>query len=168
MCLEVALEMPKVYVASPMGFSEVTRPFMNEKVLPMLRGLGLEVIDPWSLTPQSEVDNALAIADPVKKEKALKELRFRIGQRNDAGIKAADFLVANLDGQEMDSGTASEIGAAGAMGKPIFAWRNDFRCSGELGAYVNLQVEYFIYVNGGTIVKSLDELVAVVKRFLAA
>ena len=156
----------KVYVASPMGFSEATRSYMNEVVLPMLRELGLEIIDPWALTPKREMLPGLAISDYHLRQQELKKLRFVIGERNAIGIANADFLVANLDGQEMDSGSASEIGAASVLKKPIFAWCSDFRQSGELGAVVNLQVEYFILSSNGSISGDLHELQQALRTYL--
>lgn len=158
--------MRKVYLASPMGFSEVTRPYMYETVIPKLHHLGLEVIDPWKLTPAEEIEAALATKDANERERKLCKLRLEIGRRNHGGIAAADFVIANLDGQEIDSGTASEIGAAAIAGKPVFAWRSDFRNSGELGAVVNLQVEYFVLMNGGYISRSLADLIEHLHGFL--
>jgi hypothetical protein len=43
-------------------------------------------------------------------------------------------------------------------GRKILARRSDFRQSGEEGATVNLQVEYWINFAGGTIVSSLTDL----------
>ncbi|MCC2631556.1 MAG: nucleoside 2-deoxyribosyltransferase [Patescibacteria group bacterium] len=156
----------KVYLASPMGFAESTKQYMYQYVIPMLESLGLEVIDPWKLTLQQEIDEVYAIKDMVVREEAFKTLRFVIGKRNAQGIAEADFLVANLDGQEMDSGTASEIGAGSITGKTVFAWRNDLRQSGELGAVINLQVEYFITVNGGSISRSLENLERTLRKYL--
>jgi hypothetical protein len=71
----------------------------------------------------------------------------------------ARLLVAQLDGQEVDGGTAAEIGYATALGLPCIAVRSDLRQSGEPGMTVNLQVEAFIAMSGGFITRSLDELV---------
>ena len=66
-----------------------------------------------------------------------------------------------LDGTDVDSGTASEIGFAFALGMPIVGFRTDLRATGDNeAAVVNLQVEYFIRASGGTIVTSLDAAVA--------
>lgn len=157
----------KVYVASPMGFCEATRVYMYKTVIPMLESLGLEIIDPWKLTPQEEVDTVLAITDFKEREEALGELRFKIGQRNAAGIEESNFMVANLDGQEVDSGTSGEIGAEFQSGKTVFGWRSDYRASGELGGKVNLQVEYFVLASGGSISTSLEELRQTLVEFLS-
>jgi nucleoside 2-deoxyribosyltransferase len=78
---------------------------------------------------------------------------------DEKAIEAADGLVAVLDGTDVDSGTASEIGYGSALGKQIIGYRSDSRLSADNESLVvNLQVEYFIRRNGGTIVRKLDEL----------
>ena len=70
-----------------------------------------------------------------------------------------------LDGADVDSGTAAEIGYAFARGTPIVGYRGDFRLAGDNeGAVVNLQVEYFIRASGGTIVTRLAEIAAAIRR----
>ena len=69
------------------------------------------------------------------------------------------FRVAVLDGTDVDSGTAAEIGYAFARGKLIVGYRGDFRLSADNeGSTVNLQVEYFIRASGGTIVERYEDL----------
>jgi nucleoside 2-deoxyribosyltransferase len=79
----------------------------------------------------------------------------------------ADGLLAVLDGVDIDSGTASEIGFAAALGKPIIGYRSDFRLSADNeGALVNLQVEYFIHLSGGKIVSRIDEVVEALRTLI--
>lgn len=47
------------------------------------------------------------------------------------GIRAADMLVAILDGVDVDSGTAFECGYAYSRGTPIIGVRTDLRSAGE-------------------------------------
>ena len=66
------------------------------------------------------------------------------------------MVLAVLDGTDVDSGTAAEIGYAFAKGRPILGYRGDFRLSADNeGSTVNLQVEYFITASGGTIFTSV-------------
>ena len=82
-----------------------------------------------------------------------------IARANHAAIDRCDALVAVLDGADVDSGTAAEVGYAFARRKPIVGYRGDVRLSADNeGAVVNLQVEYFIHESGGCIVRSLAEL----------
>jgi nucleoside 2-deoxyribosyltransferase len=82
-----------------------------------------------------------------------------MGATNRAAIDAADGVVAVLDGTDVDSGTAAEIGYAFARGKLIVGYRGDFRLSADNeGSIVNLQVEYFIRESGGTVVSRYEDL----------
>lgn len=54
------------------------------------------------------------------------------------GIDSADAVVALLEGDEIDSGTAWEIGYAYAKGKPVIGVRTDFRPGAEQGVNVML------------------------------
>jgi nucleoside 2-deoxyribosyltransferase len=69
------------------------------------------------------------------------------------------MLIAQLDGQEVDAGTAAEVGYAAALGLPCLGVRSDLRESGEPGMAVNLQVEAFVALSGGFVARSLQELV---------
>lgn len=135
-----------VYVASPLGFSVPTRLFYETRLLAGLIEAGLTVLDPWQLPPGGTFEDPV---DPMV-----------VGEKNARMIEKADAILAVLDGTDVDSGTASEIGYAAALGRPVVGYRSDIRQSGEAGAVVNLQVEYFIRVTGGRITPSLDEAVA--------
>ena len=84
---------------------------------------------------------------------------MKVAARNEKAIRKCDVIVAVLDGADVDSGTASEIGFAYALGKRIYGYRGDFRRAGDNeGSIVNLQVEHWIESSGGCIVTSLDRL----------
>ena len=86
-------------------------------------------------------------------------LKQSLGEKNAKAIRDANGMVAVLDGVDVDSGTAAEIGYAAALGKRIIGYRGDYRRTGEDPvSVVNLQVEYFIEKNGGVIVRTLKEL----------
>ena len=75
------------------------------------------------------------------------------------------MVLANLDGQDVDSGTAAEIGYAFAKGKPIIGYRGDLRLSSDnVGSTVNLQVEFFIRESGGEIVTSASTIPTALAR----
>ncbi|MGH2917944.1 MAG: nucleoside 2-deoxyribosyltransferase [Solirubrobacteraceae bacterium] len=143
---------PRCYIASPLGFSEAGRAYYVERYLPALSE-HVEPVDPWTLTEPA----AFAAARATGRER---ELGLEVGARNAEAIEAAQLLIAQLDGQEVDSGTAAEVGYAAALGRPCLGLRTDVRDSGEPGMAVNLQVEAFIALSGGFIAGSLDELVA--------
>ena len=81
------------------------------------------------------------------------------------GDRQAHGVVAILDGPDVESGTAAEIGYAFARGKLIVGYRGDFRLSADNeGSIVNLQVEFFIRQSGGTIVTRYEDLESSLRR----
>jgi nucleoside 2-deoxyribosyltransferase len=143
---------PRAYIASPLGFSEAGRRYYVEHFLPALRD-HVEPVDPWTLSLPEEF--AAAAADGRAREFGL-----QVGARNAQAIAGSQLVIAQLDGQEVDAGTASEVGYGAALGMPCVALRSDLRCSGEPGMTVNLQLEAFVALSGGFIAASLEELVA--------
>jgi len=158
--------MKKIYIASPLGFSEAGRLFLYEKLIPVLDDLSLICIDPWQLTPGSMIEGVNSIENWFEKKSEWVKLNRIIAENNKKGIEASDGLLAVLDGTDVDSGTAAEIGYAAALNKKICGYRSDFRRSGDNeGAVINLQVEYFILNSGGRIVSDLAELRNEMQRF---
>jgi len=161
--------MNKIYIASPFGFSEAGRFFLYEKLIPALKELNLICIDPWKLTAESLIEEVNSIENAVEKRKEWIKLNRIIAENNKKGIEESDGMLAVLDGTDVDSGTAAEIGYAAALNKKICGYRSDFRQSGDnSGAIINLQVEYFILNSGGQIVSNLSELKFELKKFFIA
>ena len=102
---------PRAYVASPLGFSEVGRAYYAERYLPALRD-HVEPVDPWALADPQE----FAAARAAGREH---ELGLEVGARNAAAIAGSQLVIAHLDGQEVDAGTAAEVGYAAALGPPV-------------------------------------------------
>lgn len=101
----------------------------------------------------------------VKRRDAWRKLNPEIGRKNQLLIDECDAIVAVLDGTDVDSGTAAEIGYGFAKGKPILGYRGDFRLSADNeGGIVNLQVEYFIRASGGDIITKIEELPTAIKK----
>ena len=149
----------RIYVASPLGFSEAGRHFQDTVLLPMLRGIGLDVLDPWALTDPARIAAVGAMAEGVARRQAWQALNREMAETNRAAIDRAQAMLAVLDGVDVDSGTAAEIGYAFARGLRIVGYRGDFRLSADNeGAAVNLQVEHFIRASGGTIVARVADL----------
>jgi nucleoside 2-deoxyribosyltransferase len=143
---------PRAYIASPLGFSEAGRMYYAERYLPALRE-HVVAVDPWTLSLPEE----FAVASV---EGRAREFGLEVGARNADAIRGAQLVIAHLDGQEVDAGTASEVGYAAALGLPCVALRGDLRSSGEPGMTVNLQLEAFVALSGGFVARSLAELVA--------
>ena len=159
----------KIYLAGPLGFSEAGRAFHATVVVPAVERLGHVALDPWSAANPLGIESGLAaeIAATTRmpygepRREAWRRLNPRIGAKNRDLIDACDLVFAVLDGVDVDSGTAAEIGYAFAKGKPILGYRGDFRLSADNdGSIVNLQVEYFIRASGGTIISRMDDFAA--------
>jgi nucleoside 2-deoxyribosyltransferase len=150
---------PTLYVAGPLGFSEAGRHFYTTVLIPYVRGLGYEVLDPWALTDPRKIEAVEKLPYGAPRRDAWRALNREIGAANRAAIDEANAVIAILDGVDVDSGTAAEIGYAFARGKLIVGYRGDFRLSADNeGGVVNLQVEFFIRESGGTIVHRYEDL----------
>jgi len=149
----------RIYLAGPLGFSEAGRHFYTSVLVPYVRGLGFEVLDPWTLTDSRKIQAVQGLPYGPAKREAWRTLNLEMGATNRAAIDAARAAKAVLDGTDVDSGTAAEIGYAFARRKLIVGYRGDFRLSADNeGSTVNLQVEYFIRESGGTIVERYEDL----------
>ena len=157
--------MSSIYLASPLGFAHSTHQFMHDLV-PRLRE-HVDVHNPWDVTGENDpFEGIFAIDSVAERDRRLAEVNRRLGRLNREAIDASDGLFAILDGVDVDSGTAAEVGYAFARDKYICGLRTDFRLAGDNpGSIVNLQVEYFIYESGGAIVGSADELVELARAF---
>ena len=74
----------------------------------------------------------------------------------------------HLDGTDVDSGTAAEIGYAAALHKPVVGLRLDLRVTGDNEAtIVNLQIEWFIRESGGRLLDTnVDDAIAALTKVL--
>ncbi len=138
-------------MASPLGFTESGRLFWREVLDPALRQAGIDVLDPWDAVAGGWFAEAETLREPERTVR-LAAVNERVGRRNVELIDRCDGVLAVLDGTDVDSGTAAEVGYAGARGKPVVGLRTDLRPGGDNRATpVNLQVAYFIYASGGTV-----------------
>lgn len=137
----------------------------------MIGGLGFDILDPWKLTSPDMVDRVVAMPYGEDKRAAWRTLNPVIGRNNRDAIKSCDLVVAVLDGTDVDSGTAAEIGYAAGIGKAIEGYRGDFRLASDNdGSTVNLQVEFFITgmpAYRGSIARDLLQLKAALGNFLS-
>ena len=157
---------PKVYLASPLGFSEAGRLFYYGKLVPLVVGVGFEVLDPWVLTADKILKPAISLSYGQTKKNKWQKINKIIGRNNTKAIKNCNLILAVIDGTDVDSGTASEIGYGTALGKAVIGYRSDFRLSSDNeGSTVNVQVEYFIKLNGGIITTNLNELKKILKNY---
>jgi len=127
----------KVFLATPL-FNEAEREF-NSSIAKRLRENGFEV---W-----------LAQEAPFIKQGTHKEKKA-IYEGDILALKTSDAVVAVLDGIEVDSGVAYEIGYAKALDKPIIGLKTDYRTFSEIEE-VNLMLEVPLI----KICKGIDEVI---------
>jgi len=155
-----------VYVASPLGFTLPTRIFYNRTLLPALVANGAEPLDPWA-APFQDLPEALRLPPGSARDEALAAANRRHGVYNRELLDMCRAVFAVLDGTDVDSGTASEIGYACALGRPVTAWRSDLRMTGDnAGCVVNLQVQHFIESSGGAVHTDLGAAVEALRVVL--
>lgn len=134
--------MPSIYAAGPSGFTAAGLTFHTGVILPALRAAGCTPLDPW--------DRAEPRAQRYAQSLAGADLDA-VCARNVELIDAADGVLAVLDGTDVDSGTAAEIGYAVARRVPVVGVRLDLRTTGDPGSTVNGQVEHFVTRSGGAL-----------------
>ena len=155
----------KLYLAGPYGFSEAGRAFLYGTLVPLLEQAGAAILDPWKLTDPTLFSAVTVMPPGEARVAAWRALNEVIARNNSQAIEACDLVAAVLDGSDIDSGTAAEIGFAYARGKTVLGYRSDFRLTSDNeGAVVNLQVEYFVRASGGGIYDSVGSLAEAVAR----
>jgi nucleoside 2-deoxyribosyltransferase len=117
---------------------------------------GLTPKDPWAgpspITPILESREY-----GVERRDALQVANLEQGRMDLRLIDESEAILASLDGQDVDSGTAVEIGYGFARGILIVGLRTDIRrCSDNEGSIVNLMIETCVVDSGGIMATSLD------------
>lgn len=102
-----------LYLASPYGFSAQWKRLLLPEFVTALEDLGLEVWEPFKRNGQVD------LAEPG--------WAYRVAQRDFQDVRDADGLFAIVNGTPPDEGVMVELGAAIALGKPTFLFRDDFR-----------------------------------------
>jgi len=157
----------KIYLAGPLGFSEAGREFHYRSIIPIIKNLGYSYYNPWKTKLNKKIERVSSLDYGKKKRNEWYKLNIEMGKLNTSEIDRSDILLAVLDGTDVDSGTAAEIGYAYARGKKIIGYRGDLRLSADNeGSTVNLQVEYFIRSSGGTIVTTIKQLQSELKKLI--
>ena len=102
-----------IYLASPYGFSAQWKRLLLPEFIRALENLGLEVWEPFARNGQ------VNLAEPG--------WAYRVAQRDLQDVRDAEALFAIVNGTPPDEGVMVELGAAIALGKPTFLFRDDFR-----------------------------------------
>lgn len=152
--------MKKLYLASPLGFSPENVGYLN-KVKVRLASLGFEIFDPWEQTQfKDRIETAAQESGYDARVDHFREVSRQIGMCNEGGIRWANYVLAVLDGTEVDSGTAAEVGFASALGKRCYGLRTDQRdCGDFVGLPINLQLLHFIDRSGGRMFRNIDDII---------
>lgn len=130
----------------------------------------VEGIDLYLPQENDAINNKNAYADSISIAKADMDK-----------LRESDILIAVIDGVEIDSGVAAEIGAFSMMDKPIFALYSDVRQQGrdndkKIQALINDGVEnQFMYRNlfviglikktKGGVYSSIEEIIFNINRY---
>ena len=121
------MSQPTLYLASPYGFSPHWRSRLLPDFVSALEALGLEVWEPFSRNGQVD------LAEPG--------WAWRVAQADLQDVRDADAFFAIVNGTPPDEGVMLELGAAIALVKPVFLYRDDFRrCSDSEDYPLNLMV----------------------------
>ncbi len=132
----------KIFIAGPL-FSQAEREF-NLKVDRFLKKHGFE-------TFLSQRDVGLLWEHVRKRGRRAYRAIYKGDLR---GLEGADAVVAILDGPDVDSGTAFEVGYACAKGKPVIGLKTDMRVFAR-GEVVNNMLAQGVK----KIVKNFDDLI---------
>lgn len=102
-----------LYLASPYGFSPHWKTSLLPAFVTALESLGAEVWEPFSRNNQVD----------FQKE----GWAYKVGQADLKDVVDADGIFAIVNGTPPDEGVMVELGAAIALDKPTFLYRDDFR-----------------------------------------
>jgi nucleoside 2-deoxyribosyltransferase len=154
----------RIYLASPLGFAVSTRGFMADTIDRLSEIV--TVVNPWDDTSfAADFERTRALTDINQRRDAFHRINLGIGAKNERMIRSVDMLVGVLDGVDVDSGTAGEMGFAYGLGKPVYGLRTDFRLTGDNeAAGINLQLRYFIEQSGGAYVTTVDDLLTALRK----
>lgn len=157
--------MGSVYVSSPLGFSALGR-IALESLYGQLALDGIEVRDPWAWPGQLDPGTRINTADLLLTARLGGEDRDwgvsqEIAARNVTELLEADAVLAVLDGADVDSGVAAEVGFAAASGRTVVGLRTDDRATADSSGYlVNLQLTHLISHSGpprGKVARTVPE-----------
>ena len=155
----------KGYLAN--GLFSIGDRLVNEMIAKEVRG-AIDGIELYLPQENATINDKSAFADAVT-----------IAGADMDKLKESDFLIAVIDGVEVDSGVAAEIGAFYMLDRPIFALYSDVRQQGrdndrKIDAlvkdgtenqfmYRNLFVIGLVKKSGGGVYSTIEELVSAVK-----
>ena len=102
-----------IYLASPYGFAAQWKNQLLPVFVETLESLGLEVWEPFARNNQVDFSK--------------EGWAYRVGQADLRDVVEADAIFAIVNGTPPDEGVMVELGAAIALQKPTFLFRDDWR-----------------------------------------
>jgi nucleoside 2-deoxyribosyltransferase len=143
----------KAFVANPLIFHPGTTEWYKNVLNPVIEKYADVVMQPTTPTK---------LTDDMTNEQKSKV----IFDGNVDRLRHSDFLIVVIDGVQTDDGTAWELGAAWAMGKPAIAVRFDARsgCHEQFSRYTNLMIENSCF----DMVVGLEDLDKALAKFTAS
>ena len=116
-----------IYLASPYGFSKQWQKNLLPEFISVLEDLGTEVWEPFKRNAQMDFSNP--------------GWAYKVAMADLQDVKDADSIFAIVNGTPPDEGVMIELGAAIALGKPTFLFRDDFRrCTDSADYPLNLML----------------------------
>ena len=116
-----------IYLANPYGFSIQQKQHLLPEFVSILESLGTEVWEPFSRNNQIDLSK--------------EGWAYKVGQADLRDVVESDATFAIVNGTPPDEGVMIELGAAIALGKKIFLFRDDFRrCTDSEHYPLNLMV----------------------------
>ena len=117
----------KIYLASPYGFSAQWKEQLLPPFVAALEGMGAEVWEPFAR------NNQVDFSQPG--------WAYKVGQADLRDVVESDATFALVNGTPPDEGVMVELGAAIALQKKTFLFRDDFRhCTDSEDYPVNLML----------------------------
>ena len=116
-----------IYLANPYGFSTQQKSLLLPQFVSALEALGAEVWEPFSRNNQVDFEKS--------------GWAYAVGQADLRDVIASDATFAIVNGTPPDEGVMVELGAAIALGKKTFLFRDDFRrCTDSEHYPLNLMI----------------------------
>ena len=114
------------FIWPPIGFSEQWKQRLLPELVSALEALNIDVWEPFARNGQEDM--------------AKPGWSYRVAQRDLQDVRDADAIFAIVNGTPPDEGVMVELGAAIALGKPTFLFRDDFRRCTDSRYPLNLMV----------------------------
>jgi len=162
-----------IYLANPLGFSVHFEKSSLESLVKLLEGIKVEGASVKVLEPFAE--NAKCNPPPMidkkhsyeEHESSWQEFNDKVYRTNNYDLmQNSQLMVAILNGADVDSGVACEIGKFCKKG-PIIGYRDDFRLGENIASRgINLEITGSIKESDGCIVGNLADLEKTVKEYV--